>query len=108
MVKASASGAEDPGFESLSCFLVFLFPISFICFPFIRKSSLLTWTASMAEWIRRPPPERKIQGSNPACDGIFPGRVIPEAYKLAHQAPGIIGLVLGLVGPVSVYCDLVE
>ena len=29
-------------------------------------------TASLAEWLRRPPQERKIPGSNPACDGIFP------------------------------------
>ena len=28
--------------------------------------------------VRRPPPERKIPGSNPACARIFfPGRVIP-------------------------------
>ena len=33
-------------------------------------------TASLAQWLRRPPPERKIRGSNPAWAGIFPGRVI--------------------------------
>ena len=27
--------------------------------------------------VRRPPRERKIPGSNPACAGIFRGRVIP-------------------------------
>ena len=32
-----------------------------------------TWTASFALWLRRPPRERKIPGSNPVCDGIFPG-----------------------------------
>ena len=37
----------------------------------------LSHTASVAEWLRRPPRERKIQGSNPACAGIFLGRVIP-------------------------------
>ena len=52
-------------------------------------------------------------GSNPACDEIFPGRVIPVTSKLALQwlpcqAPGIIGSALGLVGPVSVYCDWVR
>ena len=29
--------------------------------------------ASLAEWLRRPPREQNIRGSNPACDGIFPG-----------------------------------
>ena len=44
---------------------------------------------------------------------IFPGRVMPVTSKLALQwlpcrAPGVIGSVLGLVGPVSVYCDWVR
>ena len=29
--------------------------------------------ASLAKWLRHPPRERKIQGSNPACVGIFSG-----------------------------------
>ena len=42
--------------------------------------------------------------------GIFPGWVIPVNYNLIAQwlpcqVPGVIGSVLGLVGPVSVYCD---
>ena len=45
--------------------------------------------------------------------GFFQGRVIPVTSKLELQwlpcqAPGVIGLVLGLVGPVSVYCDWVR
>ena len=65
VVKASASGVEDPGFES------------------------------------------SLQRD------FFPGRVIPVTYKLAFkwlpcQAPGIIGSVLGMVGPVLVYCDWVK
>ena len=65
VVKASASRAEDPGFESRL----------------------------------RP--------------GFFRGRVIPVTSELALewlpcQAPGVIGSVLGLVGPVSVYCDCVR
>ena len=40
----------------------------------------------------------------------FPGRVIPVTSNLVlkqllYQAPGITGSVLGLVGPVLVYCD---
>ena len=64
--------------------------------------------------VRRPPRQRKIPGSNPACAGIFfRGRVIPVTSKLALQwlpcqAPGVIGSALGLVGPVSVYCDWVR
>ena len=71
VVKASASRAEDHGFESrLRWGWVFFF------FFF--------------------------------CD-----RVIPVTSKLALQwlpcqAPGVIGSALGLVGPVSVYCDWVR
>ena len=44
---------------------------------------------------------------------FFRGRVIPVISKLPLQwlpcrAPGIIGSALGLVGPVSVYCDWVR
>ena len=44
---------------------------------------------------------------------FFRGRVIPVTSKLALQwlpcqAPGVLGSVLGLVGPVSVYCDWVR
>ena len=43
----------------------------------------------------------------------FRGRVIPVTSKLALQwlpcqAPGVKGSALGLVGPVSVYCDWVR
>ena len=74
----------------------------------------VTSTASFAKWLRRPPQERKIPGSIPACGvEIFLGPVISVTYKLAlHwlpcQAPGIVGSALGLVGPVSVYCDWVR
>ena len=65
VVKASASGAEDPQFHS-----------------------------------------RLHRGI------IFPGQIMPVTLKLAlhwlHcQAPGDVGSVLGLIGPVSVYCDWV-
>ena len=78
-----------------------------------RLLSPIPYTASLAKWLRRPPLEWKIRGSNPACDGIFLGRVIPVTLKLALRwlpclAPGIIGSALGLVGPVSVYCDWVR
>ena len=48
-----------------------------------------------------------------ACDWDFLDRVIPVTSKLAFQwipcqAPGVIGSALGLVSPVSVYCDWVR
>ena len=49
----------------------------------------------------------------PACAGIFPGGFILVTKNLALkwlpcQVPGIIGLALGLVGLVVVYCDWVR
>ena len=43
----------------------------------------------------------------------FSRSVIPVTYKLVlrwllSQAPGVTGSVLGLVGPVSAYCDWVR
>ena len=63
--------------------------------------------ASLVQWLRRPPRERKARGSN------FAGRDIPVTSKselrwLSCQTPGVRGSVLGLVGQVSVYCDWVR
>ena len=49
----------------------------------------------------------------PLGPGFFRGRVIPVTQKLALQwlscqAPGVLKLALGLVGPVSLYCDWVR
>ena len=73
----------------------------------------LTSTASTAWWLSCLPQERKIHGSNPGWNGIFPGQVIRVTQILALQwlpcqAPVGIGSPLGLVGPVSVYCDWVR
>ena len=62
VVRAPASRAEDPEFESRLC----------------QDFSRSIYTSN-------------LKTGNPAC-----------------QAPGVIGSVLGLVGPVSVYCDLVR
>ena len=84
-----------------------------LCLLLFLVSTELWLPASLAQWLRRPPRERKIPGSNPACDGIFLGsRVIPVTLKLALQwlpcqAPGVLGSALGLVGPVSAYCDCI-
>ena len=78
----------------------------------IKQSALppspLMTAASLAQWLRRPPRERKIRGSiPPRAVSIFPGRVIPVTSKLVLQwlpcqALGVIGSALGLVGPESV------
>ena len=66
-------------------------------------------TASLGLWLRRPPRERKIPGSNPACTGIFPGSSHTSDLKIGTPvAPGGIGSVLGLVGPMSVHYDWVR
>ena len=71
-------------------------------------------TALLAQWLRRPPRERRIRGSIPACAVLkFPE---PSSHTsdsnvntpvAALQEPGIVGSAPGLVGPVSVYCDWV-
>ena len=69
-------------------------------------------------WFKTPPhwpsgygvrlERRRSQVRIPLAPGFFRGRVIPVTLKLARQwlpcqAPGGIGSVLGLVGPVSVW-----
>ena len=73
-----------------------------------------TPTAFLVVWLWCLPRGRQIRGSIPACGEFFlGGRVIPVTSRLVlewpHcQAPGVIGSALGLVGPVSVYCDWVR
>ena len=87
------------------------------------------WESWMAQsgrafdFTRRPPrwPSGKASTSRAEDHGFesrlrrdfFRGRVIPVTSKLALQwlpcqAPGVIGSALGLVGPVSAYCDWVR
>ena len=108
------------------------FPLSFLCHPatfcFVvllifsfsaatlnkkLEMKLAAWQGICLVGLVFTPRERKIPGSNPACAGILPGRVIPVTSKLALQwlpcqAPGVIGSVLGLVGAASVYCGWVR
>ena len=58
--------------------------------------------------VRRPPRERKILGSNPACAGIFSGSSHTCDLNIGTPVATLPGSVLGLVGPVSVYCDWVR
>ena len=54
-------------------------PLLFLLWKIAAHYSLCGSVAKMPGWcdrlvglvVRRPPPERKIQGSNPACAGIF-------------------------------------
>ena len=63
--------------------------------------------------VRRPPRERKIPGSNPACDGIFSWSSHTSDSKIGTPVATLPGawryrVSTGLVGPVSVYCDWVR
>ena len=63
--------------------------------------------------VRRPPRERKVPSSNPACAGIFSESSPTSDLKIGAPVatlPGAwcFGSALGLVGPVSVYCDWVK
>ena len=47
-----------------------------------NNSCLQTCTASLAWWLRRPPRERKILGSNPAWEKIFSGSSHTSDFKI--------------------------
>ena len=73
--------------------LFFVLFVSFLFFVVLRSNSISAsscfsnlmnsffYTASLALWLRRPLRERKIRGSNPACDGIFPGSSHTSDFK---------------------------
>ena len=48
-------------------------------------------TASLAKWLRRPPRERKVPGSNPACDEIFPGSSHTSDFKIGTPVAALTG-----------------
>ena len=48
-------------------------------------------TASLAKWLRRPPQERKVPGSNPACSGIFPGSSHTSDFKIGTPVATLPG-----------------
>ena len=48
-------------------------------------------TASLAEWLRRPPPERKVPGSNPAFAGIFSGSSHTSDFKIGTPVAALPG-----------------
>ena len=47
--------------------------------------------ASLAWWLRRPLREQKILGSNPACDGIFPGSSHASDLKIGTPVATLTG-----------------
>ena len=78
-----------------------------------RAPTALPVTTSLAYWLRRPPRERKVPGSNPACAGIFSGSSHTSDLKIGTPVATLPGawryrVRVGLVGPVSVYCDWVR
>ena len=48
-------------------------------------------TASLAWWLRRPPRERKVPGSNPACAGIFSGSSHTSDLKIGTPVATLPG-----------------
>ena len=48
-------------------------------------------TASLAEWLRRPPREQKIPGSNPTCARIFPGSSHTSDLKIGTPVATLPG-----------------
>ena len=52
---------------------------------------VLHMTASLAKWLRRPPRERKIRGSNPACDGIFSESSLTSDFKIDTPVAAPLG-----------------
>ena len=48
-------------------------------------------TASLAKWLRRPPRERKIHGSNLACAGIFSGLSHTSDFKIGTPVATLPG-----------------
>ena len=49
------------------------------------------FTASLALWLRRPPPERKIPGSIPRSDGIFSGSSHTSDLKIGTPVATLPG-----------------
>ena len=63
-------------------FMSALFPWAQTINLYHRTQGYRTQTASLASWLRHPPRERKIPGSNPACDGIFSGSSHTKDFKI--------------------------
>ena len=64
-----------------------------VCQWCLARDSTLTAaaTASLAQWLRRPSRERKIPGSNPACDGIFSGSSHTSGLKIGTPVATLPG-----------------
>ena len=64
------------------------------CHSLLRPTSSFLSTASLAQWLRCLPQERKIMGSNPACTGIFWGSSHTSDFKIGTSVatlPGACG-----------------
>ena len=59
--------------------------------PHIIKGLFASSTTSLAEWLRRPPRERKVLGSNPACAGIFSGSSHTSDLKIGTPVATLPG-----------------
>ena len=84
----------------------FIHPESFSTYSFRVSSNVTDRLVGLV--VRCPPRERKVPGSNPACAGIFLGSSHTSDSKIGTPVATLPGSGLGLVGPVSVYCDWVR
>ena len=56
-----------------------------------RRKLLCIITTSLAKWLRCPPRERKVLGSNPACAGIFSGSSHTSDFKIGTPVATLPG-----------------
>ena len=66
-------------------------PMLFCLLVCLSLLYLLVSTASLAKWLRRPPRERKIPGSNPARAGIFSGSSHTSDLKIGTPVATLPG-----------------
>ena len=57
----------------------------------LRYTVCMLLTASLAECLKRPPRERKVPGSNPACAGIFSGSSHTSDLNIGNPVAALPG-----------------
>ena len=58
---------------------------------FVLKMCVYPCVSAPSKWLRRPPRERKVPGSNPACDGIFSGSSHTSDLKIGTPVATLPG-----------------
>ena len=71
--------------------LIPCFPLILFTPQWLGHSWLPSEATSLASWLRRPPREQKIPGTNPACAGIFPGSSHTSDWKIGTPVTTLPG-----------------